>query len=86
MVLQSLKTLDPCISKFADFFRIELFPFFLVEPFVKGRYISCINEVDEGIAYVALVLSKSYLEVNWQVKEVINPCKLSVESFQKHLL
>ena len=73
--------LNACIGDVADFFRVEALPLLAVEALSKGHDGLRAQQVDEGIAHIALVL-----EVNGQVKEIIGAPEVFINSGQEHLL
>ena len=64
--------LDAGEANVANFARVELLPLLVVELEVEVLDELGVDEVDEGVAHVALVLrrSRAYLEVDGQVEEV----------------
>ena len=50
--------LDACVADLADFLRVEFLPPLMMELLVEFADELGMDEVDEGIAYIALVLSK----------------------------
>lgn len=56
MLDQGITTLNPGVFDFADLFRVELLPAFVVELLVESPNESGVDKVDERIADVTVVL------------------------------
>lgn len=66
VLLQCVVALQTSVGDFTNLFRVEMLPPLVVEPPEESKHGLGRLEVDEGIAYVALVL-----EVYWQIKEIV---------------
>lgn len=58
MVHELACSLESGVANFAYFFRIESSPLFSIELFVKAMDELSVNQIDEGIAYVTVILDK----------------------------
>ena len=64
-----------------DFLGVETLPLLAIEALCHRDNRLGAQEVDEGVAHIALVL-----EVDWQIEEVISAPEILVDGGQQHLL
>ena len=81
VIIQVLLTLIASVSDLADFLRVESFPRFTIEVLVKGDNENWVHEIDECVAYVAVVL-----QVDWKVEKVVAASMKLIDFLQQHLL
>jgi hypothetical protein len=76
-----LLSLNASIRDCADLLTVEAGPLLALNPREEGGDGLWINEVDEGVAHIALVL-----EVNGEVNEVVLPFVSLVDEIKEHIL
>ena len=73
--------LDPAISDLTDLRAVEQLPLPLTEKRMELDNAKRGQEVEEGVAHIALVF-----EVDRQVEEVVLPVEILVDGFQQEVL